>query len=732
MKIIMPDEYLKEYPDSNLEQYISYLEQQRNEIVSALESAKNMEMPENFIENIKKEFEKIDIICDIVKQLLLESIIKEIDKLSLEDLKEIKLFDENIFDQVIKSNEDLQKKLLEKIELLKRKVDNLEDKDTKVRRQHQMDDADIFFGSSDLKDFYEKWITTDIKESTLVDIFKEVTKNLIKNETKQSEFINKLIKNINDLKRIYGFYPDMSPILSAATSTKSISEVFEAYLNFNDFIKEMNNFERKNTKFFKSLDLKIQDKLINENFEGNTFDELATLHNKTKANQSINDIEVSLIELSKLEIELEQLKQLFDELQTKKDDIIKDNNDEKKLKEKLKEFVTESYSKEYKNKTYEELLEAMNAIENHILTLRELSAKLYKLNQDNSTLNTCLDPSYEGVYQRFDASNELLLLEAVGKYSTSVEPFYLTEKKRMTQIEKMSGFIERLEKKEKEYRTEEARKAGLFGKTEKENNLIRIKNEYDLIAKEMIDFFNLNPNILIVSPQQENSTELKNIEDFNTVSALQKFYNPTQNIWNSVKTTLAPDGDFDVIMNNNMIIQQVLIKSLFSVQKENGFYKFTINADERNILKIIQEQFFIVAKTNYEFIKKEEERVEKEAETYTDYDKITIQKILELIHGKNPGFETIKFQIDENNKEIERIKHILIANKELCQELGIAIPTLETPTESNTVDKDIIITEILNNYGFQTLEEYNEYKKFLESIKYMPVSDETIHSAIKL
>ena len=114
MKILTPNNYKEKNENATLKDYVSYLETKQREIETSLSFAKSMLLSESAIENIKNQMKIILRMIENVEQYMGNIVLHSIDDLSLEELK-------SYF-------KDDYKHLLEQIEEVKQKINQIEEK----------------------------------------------------------------------------------------------------------------------------------------------------------------------------------------------------------------------------------------------------------------------------------------------------------------------------------------------------------------------------------------------------------------------------------------------------------------------------------------------------------------------------------------------------------------------------------------------------------------------------
>lgn len=759
MKILSPVEFKEQNPKAYLGDYITYLEKAQQEAEDTLANAKLLLSDKSIIESIQKQAEEIFQMAMIVEEYVGQIILKSVDTLSLEELQSYFNFEEEnriAEEQKLKLEED-KASLRTRLAEIEKQIENNLYANGRVKEFYEAKDSDEFFKvNQEPVSYIEDLLSTSNNDQVFNNMIEQLRKQIrfaletechIQNveleANKIDEIINKIVELFNKCKNIIKYTPEakqqLSKVILSDSGIKQIlPEGFDENTSIN-LVTDLMNLKKIVTTFYSNLPKQLQDRLVNERLQGETY---RTLERTYKA--YLNGEELPSDDLSheekreKKEIEtaLEKIKYEIVSLNADKDSQEKFLTNAEAMRSVIREDITKTLNGKVSAKDIGSIINEAEAksekLKADLLNANEeLSSKSKDLEEAEKLL---LDPEYHFFFQAVERNNVRRIYQAFGVKVTDevIEPVLEEEQNREVQIRIMCDLQKSLQKLEDEIK-QTKEKANFITKLlpSYKERLKSLEAQYqeavnrsftELKEKDLFQVFApvISEESTIGNVITTYSEEKQSPSEFGELRGIkQTFWNMPTGIDENTKKRFLSDNEqydsWDEFYQDLMKQQSELVKKLFNFTKEeDGHYVFWASEEDREKLKNTQSIIVELLLSIYE------ERKAFRDNLGESKDELDEEKVVKLEHflgkGANLSRENLANYIDQTKGKIEELKQILGSNQSECVKLGIEIPQdakeVKDETEEETKELEAKIKG-LNLDGITTLDQAIEYRNIL-------------------
>lgn len=759
MKILNPNEFKQQNPNAYLDDYLAYLENAQKEAEDTLENAKVLSLDKSIIENIQSQVEDIFQMAMIVEDYMGQIILKSIDTLSLEELQSY--FD---FEEENKQAEEKKSELENKKANLRARLDEIEKQiannlyaNGRVKEFYEAQDTNEFFKENqDPRMYIENLLHTSSKDSLFEGMIDELKKQLIValetechiqnielTEEKRNEIISNIIELFRKCKNIIKYTPEAKEQLSKVVLSDSgikqlLPEEFAEDTSIN-LITDLMNLKKIVTTFYSNLPSSLQDRLVKERLQGETYKTLLKTYRAFTNGEELPSDDLSNEEKQeKREIEgqLESIKYEIVSLNADKDSQQKFLRNAEAMRSVIREEIIRTLNGKVSAKDIAAIInEAETKAENLRSELVNASELLsFKTSDLETAEKILLDSEYHDFFQTVENNNVRRLYKAFGVNVTDevIEPALEEEQNREVQIRILTDLQKKLQEIEDEIKRIKE-KANFITKllpsykerlnsltTKYQEEVNRVFNE--LKEKNLFQVFTpiISADSTVGHVITTYPEEKKNPSDFSELRGIkQTFWSmPTGIDENTKKRFLSENEQYDnweEFYQDLLTQQSELVKKLFNFTKEeDGHYVFWASEADREKLKHIQSVIVELLLSIYEERRAFRENLETSS-SELDEEKVAMLERF-LGKGSNLSRENLINYIDRTKAQIKELKNLLASNATQCKKLGIEIPEdvkdVKDTTEEETKELEAKIKG-LNLDGITTLEQAIEYRNLL-------------------
>lgn len=595
-----------------LKDYLSYLESNKVEIKEAMDTARELGLDESVSSELADNLEFLDKLLEIIDGYKRDIIIQSIDNLSLEDLQS--LYENKI---------DIYKRELAEAEATLGYYNSQISKAEKEYNKNMFDNGydKKYYEEADTENFFNRPATAYEYVKNLLEQDKldeeELKQKLFtvlnfeaKKALKESDnnVINCMVDGIINLfvkcHKLNKMLSNKTEyIVNSLVANNGISRILVEFFRKNiteELFLDIQNIDRENTRFFKNLPELVQNKLKEERINGDCYRGLLDFYLAIE-NHSVEEFKpFDTVELDKLLKERESALKDVELAKSKIELEEKFVQDREKLREYLKSQIVNNGEKNI----------SFSMLDNYIQTAQNEDnlEEIYNIQEFKRQKNEEIDRLRE-IYKAKESSLEkkvnleqLSIDESVAEYIVDAE---LTRSDQISIMVNMERELEKLEGRIKQFKGSSL-KSVLSGTNRK--NIKLFKEKYNNLVEDTFRKLTDDYCSLLTIPSIGKNGKIasslskgKNVKSFDDLSYLaHDFWNLEEFEEQIVNFDLASKEDLDKLSK----IQKYCVNKLFHFNKdEDGFYKFSIEEDERTTLLQCQESIVCLAKALYQKIK---------------------------------------------------------------------------------------------------------------------------------
>lgn len=606
--------------DTNFDDYVNYLDSAKKEIEEAIGTAQEIDLKASISSQLEYSLEFINKLLEIINGSKKTIIMQSIDKLSLQDLQS--LYDDKI-DEYTNELKELNLQLTDIDQQIEVEINECNQRLSDLKVNYEKEDTEVFFREPDLPFTYIEQLlkANEINEEEL----QQILVSALQFETNEykitssehsvqcmAEGILTLIKNGREL---YKKYPDkLDYIVNSLLADEGIGKVLILYYHENIIDKlciDMQNISKEKTSFFQGLSTEIQEALRNENFNGSSYKGLYNYRFiLLSGNLDVNPIgSVKLDSLQDERMEIQKSISLVEDKIRKEKDFIQND---KKLKNYLKSMI------DFEKVNIPSYLEINNYIDR--------SQEMETIDQQIAENSGYISRLEEILSSTPCYCDEQELSSNVSKMDVDMQSYLDVEEARYAQISIMIEAERKLE--ELEYQIKSLKNDKFKRALSKSHRQLisEYKRKYDSIIYDTYEKLDDQQILVVEAPDKLNGQFINKrprcFDDL--VYVKQVFWNLADYMEEIISYGLASEEDIRKLST----IQKHCVNKLFNYSKdEDGYYQFSIDDDERNILLQCQESIVYLARALIE------KRSEEEIEIITP---VTDEGVIEEL--KNMGF----------------------------------------------------------------------------------------------
>lgn len=761
-KILRPSEYQAQNPDAYLNDYISYLEELVNDTYEVLENAKALHLDDDIQKQIKNQAIELTKILNMITYHMHQLVLNSIDKLPKDELKLYFNYEQKRKDRQ-EERESLKSKKSESEEELKQIEKQMEKnlyENGRSKEFYEAEDVNVFFTpTKTLEEFFSQLLSADLPKTLQnnlnIVLATECKIQKINVSVPDIERLShKFIELLQSYQRIIEYASEAKEqIIKNLISSPNLKELLTppfAKDTYTYITHSLMNLTKKNTVFYQSLPISLQEKLTLERLQGKTYQTLLKTYqewsrgempknndlNQTEHARQ-NNIQNRLMEIEEKLIELDN--------EEKKEQEFLDN--EQAMRTKLKEY----YPQPCYSKSIKEIDEAIAETSEKIQKQTERLNNAYQLLTTKTShlkmaQNILINPGYHKFFQAVEQENTKRLYYAMGLQQAEeiIEAFLTEEQRRHQQITIMISIENELDKIYKNI-FEKKKSASFITKrlTSYKDSLKQLQKQYQETVERGFTQLKENNLLHINTPQVEtsNTNQLvitnythcqRNPQSFDELLRLpQVIPNILANIDKNIQEQILKENpNFSSWTEYiNYLLKEIsqLANKLFDFLKyEDGYYLFSTTEKEREVLSIQHKKLVSILEMDYK--KKKDIRIELENQNITlDKDKVAILETI-LGQGNNLSRENLANYIEKTKKELESLKQTLSEYPTFCKKIGIELPSEPNKNKMPSEEKQDPEENIkkLNIEDIKTLEQAIAYRNLLSELQQYLVNPQKI------
>lgn len=760
MQILYPKDFKATTNSSNLKDYITYLEERRNEARSVLESAKDFTLDDNIVTEINRQLEEILRIISIIESYESVVVINSIDRLSLEELQKYFKDYKNPADN---EREDLENQITElkaKLKEVSLRIEEAEKHDSEYANYFSAVDTSNFFVGTDPKDYLNSVLSQTIGEEITTSIRNAIKVEGLLQDVELSDeqivqFTNNVLNVLKKGQQILKFSGNArSQLVQSLFTDKGLcsSELYGGLLCKESglyILLDIMNQSRLQTEFFVGLSEENKSVLIEERLNGALYNELAESYRRLTAGEKLPS------SVSQKDLELKDgLENEISELEEKLDVLISNNasansflSNSEAMKQELKSIVSSIVGKPILvddiNEAIKNTKASTEGIEHDLRTAaQELNSKKVTLGNIRRILD---DPNYSRYFEIVKDRKIYQLYKDLGLNSleTTFRPFVITEFRRTDQVTTLVNLFNELDAIKKEMNEFYSSLNGLTRRLPAtEKRLKEFKDKYQACIDTALEkmrsknlfvvntpsiTFNSDMNLgfTVVEPGA-SETVIKELEDLTFMFNRQTFWDMTSAVDENTKEAIlmecGPLDNWDMYISTLMESQIALMRRLFNFSKSNGYYDFSITAEERRKLVEVQKTLCDIAKMTYDNRVDYRDRLEK---ANLEYD----EAIAEL-GNTDYTREELEAYSKELEEQITSLASTLYKNRTTCEKFGVHIDfnDINISMDEEELPSPFGAIENLGLNGVHTVEDAELYSSVITGLDGFYLEPEDVKS----
>ncbi len=765
--ILNPSEYKRQNPEAYLDDYLTYLEEAQKEAETDLQYAKSWSLDDSILSDIQKKAEEIFQMAMIVEEYMGQIVLKSIDTLSLEELQAYFDFEKENkeADKKRVSLEQEQEAVQSKLKQLNSSIQESLYANGRVKEFYEANDAKIFFQENQtptsflenlLKVFYNvtnieevySKINLELQEQFIKALQTECSiQGIALSSDEVAAICDKILNLLKNSSRILIYSPNATnqlanKILSEEGIEALLPSSFEKNTTFY-FIQGVMNLQKLDTTFYTNLPATLQDTLVSERLQGNTYAILFQTYQAFLKGEELPSDDLSQNEKKEQEDLNNQLSKINYDLtclDTERDSQRQFLANEEAMRSVLRERISNVLEGQVSVKEIDSLIKDAERKNEKLKEDLVAASSLIALKESDlaKAQAILLDPDYHNFFQSVERNNVRRLYQAFGVNVTEevILPFLEEEKRRYQQIDILVTLQNKLNSLYKTIKEKKDKANFITNKLPAyKEAMAQLEEEYEKAIEDAFQQLKKNSLFYINVPQISDESTIGHVitlppayqkepETFMDVSGLkQTFWNMSTGIDENTKQRfLSKNPKFDNwedYYQDLMRKQSELVAKLFSFGiGPDDYYHFTSSEEERETLKHLQTTIVEILSSIYD------ERKAFRQSLGTGSIILDNDKIKELEHflgrGSNLSRENLVTYIDNTQSEIASLQTLLATNRELCTKLGVDVPE-DTPVVDTTMDdesKDLEAKiQSLNIEGITNLEEAIAYRNLLSGLE---------------
>lgn len=751
MKILNLNEYKSQYPGAYLNDYLTYLENMQLGAEEAYQNAQSFPLNDATLSQIQNQIEDIFKIAVAIEEYMGRVVLNSLDALTLEELQTY--FD---FDEKRQKMADSRKKLEEEKQELGRVVSEIDDQiatslyeNGRVKTFYETSDvADFFKEPKTEMDYMKELLTTNMSISFKEKLEQALTmecgiQNITLKEEEKEAIIQGILELISKSRKILQYSEEATEqIIDIMLSSSGIGKILpssfseESYLYL---VQDLIHLPKLDTAFYIRLPKALQNSLITERFQGKKYHILsrsyqAFLNGEELPSQDLNSEEKK--KKKEIEEKIAKIEYDLDCLVAEERSQQAFLSDANAMRSVLRETISGMLDKnqaslESIDKAIQNAEEKRAELEKELKEATELFARKTELLEEARVL--LVDPNYQAFFQAVEKNNLRRVYTAFGVNVTEevIKPFLDEEKRRYKQIDVLTDLQQRLNDIFAQITTKKQTSNFITRNLPSfKDSLEQLKIQYQQAILNAFVSLQKNGLFYINAPRISEESSVGNVvclptvvhrepNNFDEVRGLQQtFWNIPTNVDSNTQKKFFPIhssfASWEDYVLDLMEKQKVLVSKLFNFRKDKDeYYYFEMTDEEREELKELQSTIVEIATSLYEERKAFRQELGSEM---TPLDSIKVVELEQFLgKGANLSRENLANYIDQTEKELERLRKLLISNKSYCEKFGIVLPPELADDEEltpTTVDLDASI-KALHIDTVTTLEDAVDYRGLL-------------------